>query len=159
MPPINPLPEGTEAPDFEAVAHTGEKVRLSDYKGKIVVLYFYPRAMTPGCTREGHRFEELAEEFEKRGAVILGVSTDSPDRNKRFAEKEGFKHILLLSDEEGKIAESYGVLKPGAKRPSAARVTFIIDKDGVIRKVLVGVRPAERHADLALEAVKELSGE
>jgi len=155
---VNPLPPGSEAPDFEAVAHTGEKVRLSDYRGRIVVLYFYPRAMTPGCTREGIRFNELAEEFAKYGAVILGVSTDPPERNARFAEKHGLDKILLLSDPEGEIARMYGVLREGRKRPSAERVTFIIGPDGRIVEVLKNVRPAEKHADLALEAVKKIAG-
>ena len=151
----SPLEPGVEAPDFEATAHTGEKVRLSDFRGKIVVLYFYPRAMTPGCTREGIRFNQLADEFEKHGAVILGISTDPPERNKRFAEKHGVR-FLLLSDPEGEIARAYGVLRPNGK--SAERVTFIIDKDGVIRAVLRNIRPAEKHADLALEEVRRLAG-
>ncbi|MCE4622168.1 MAG: redoxin domain-containing protein, partial [Desulfurococcales archaeon] len=98
-------------------------------------------------------------EFEKYGAVILGVSTDPPERNKRFAEKEGFQKITLLSDVDGKIADAYGVKRQGARRVSAERATFIIDKNGIIRKVLINIRPAERHADLALQAVKEIAGE
>ncbi|MEB3806742.1 MAG: peroxiredoxin [Desulfurococcales archaeon] len=154
---VNPIQPGSKAPDFEAPTHTGGKLRLSDYRGKIVVLYFYPRAMTPGCTREGRRFSELSEEFARLNAVIIGVSTDPPERNKRFAEKEGFKGVILVSDTDGKIAEAYGVLRK-KKRISAERATFIIDSDGVVRKVLVNVRPAEKHADLALEAVRELAG-
>ncbi len=155
----NPLEPGVEAPDFEATAHTGEKVRLSDYRGKIVVLYFYPRAMTPGCTREGIRFNELADEFEKLGAVILGISTDPPERNKKFAEKHGFDKILLLSDPEGEIAKAYGVLRQGGKLPSAERVTFIISPDGKIVEVLRNIRPAEKHADLALEVVRRMASD
>lgn len=151
------LKEGVPAPDFEAETHRGDKIRLSSLKGRIVVLYFYPRAMTPGCTREARRFEELYEEFEKLGAVIIGVSTDSAERLRRFAEKEGLNHIILASDPQGEIAAKYGVLRKGKKRVSAERVTFIIDKEGVIRKVLRNIRPAEKHADLALEAVKDLA--
>ncbi len=150
------LKPGDKAPVFTAETHTGEKVSLEDFKGKIVVLYFYPRAMTPGCTREAARFNELAGEFEKCGAVILGVSTDPPERNKRFAEKLGVTGVIFLSDPEGEIAGMYGVLKKGTKKPSAQRVTFILDKDLVIRAVLKNVRPAERHADEALKIVKEL---
>ncbi|BEP16797.1 peroxiredoxin [Pyrofollis japonicus] len=150
------LSPGQEAPDFEAVLHTGEKIRLSDLRGKIVVLYFYPRAMTSGCTREAQRFNELLPEFEKLGAVVLGASTDPPERNKRFAEKLGLR-FKLISDPEGKIASLYGVLKEGTKRPSAQRVTFIINRDGKIVEVLKNIRPAEKHADLALEAVKRLA--
>ncbi len=150
--------EGDPAPDFEAVAHTGEKVRLSQYRGRIVVLYFYPRAMTPGCTREGVRFNELLDEFERYGAVVLGVSTDPPEKNRRFAEKHGFR-FLLLSDPNGEIASLYGVLRQTRSgRLSAERATFIIDSNGIIRRVLRNIRPAEKHADLALEEVKKIAG-
>ncbi len=150
---------GARAPSFEAVTHTGEKIRVpDDFKGRIVVLYFYPRAMTPGCTREGVRFNELLDEFEKLGAVVLGISTDSVEANRRFAEKMGFR-FKLLSDPEGRIAEAYGVLRRGrGSRPSAERVTFIIDGNGVIRAILKNIRPAEKHADIALEEVKKIAG-
>ena len=148
---------GGPAPDFEATAHTGERVRLSDFKGRIVVLYFYPRAMTPGCTREGVRFNELLGEFEKLGAVVLGVSTDPVEVNRRFAERMGFK-FKLLSDPEGNIARTYGVLRGEGKSLSAERVTFVIDREGRVRAVLRNIRPAEKHADLALEEVRKLAG-
>ncbi len=148
---------GGPAPDFEATAHTGEKVRLGDFKGRIVVLYFYPRAMTPGCTREGVRFNELLEEFERLGAVVLGVSTDPVEVNRRFAERMGFK-FKLLSDPEGNIARTYGVLRGEGKSLSAERVTFVIDREGRVRAVLRNIRPAEKHADLALEEVRKLAG-
>ncbi|MEB3755744.1 MAG: redoxin domain-containing protein, partial [Desulfurococcales archaeon] len=86
MPPLKP---GDAAPSFSVLSHLGRKVSLEDFRGRIVVLYFYPRAMTPGCSREAVRFNELAGKFEECGAVILGVSTDPPERNKRFAEKLG----------------------------------------------------------------------
>ena len=147
---------GEPAPDFEAVTHTGERFRLSSLRGRIVVLYFYPRAMTSGCTREAQRFNELLEEFEKLGAVVVGVSTDPPERNRRFAEKLGLR-FTLVSDPEGEVARLYGVLKEGTKRPSAKRVTFVIDAEGVVRERLENIRPAEKHADLALEAVRRLA--
>ncbi|BAN89535.1 peroxiredoxin [Aeropyrum camini] len=146
---------GDKAPDFEGVAHTGDKIRLSDFKGKIVVLYFYPRAMTPGCTREGVRFNELLDEFEKMGAVVIGVSTDSVEKNSRFAEKHGFR-FKLVSDEKGEIGRKYGVVKGEGENMAAERVTFVIDRDGTIRAILKNIRPAEKHADLALEEVKKL---
>ena len=146
---------GDKAPDFQAPAHDGSTFRLSDQKGRITVLYFYPRAMTPGCTREGVRFNELYEEFKRLGAEIYGVSTDSPNTNKRFAEKHGFR-FKLLSDRDGEIARLYGVLKKGTKRPSAQRVTFIIAPDLTIAAILKNIRPAERHADEALSAVRRL---
>ena len=153
----NPLQPGVKASDFEATTHNGKRIKLSDFRGKIVVLYFYPRAMTPGCTREGRRFNELAEEFKRLNSVIIGVSTDPPERNKRFAEKENLHNIILVSDVDGKISEAYGVARQGKKRISSERVTFIIDQSGIIRRVLADIRPAERHADKALEAVKEIS--
>ncbi len=151
------LKAGDKAPSFEGIAHTGEKVRLEDFKGRPVVLYFYPRAMTPGCTREAQRFEELYEKFKEYNAVVIGVSTDTPERNKRFAEKLGIKNVVLVGDPEARIVDLYGVRKKGVKRPSAERVTFIIDGDQVIREVLRNVKPAEKHVDLALETLKRIS--
>ncbi len=155
MPCKSKLKEGDPAPDFELPAHDGSMVRLSDFKGKIVVLYFYPRAMTSGCTREAQRFNELLEEFEKHGAVVLGVSNDPIDKIKRFADKLGLK-FKLLSDAENKVIEEYGVLRRRGDKVSANRVTFIISPDGRIVKILKNIRPAEKHADLALEEVKKL---
>ncbi len=146
---------GEKAPDFEAPSTDGTTLKLSSLRGRIVVLYFYPRAMTSGCTREAQRFNELIEEFNKHNAVVIGVSTDPIERNKRFAEKLGLR-FTLLSDETGDIARMYGVLRPGARRVSAQRVTFIIDENGVIRNIIKGVKPAEKHADEALQAVREL---
>jgi peroxiredoxin Q/BCP len=153
---IRLIAPGEKAPDFEAPSTSGTTLRLSSLRGRIVVLYFYPRAMTSGCTREAQRFNELIEEFNKYNAIVIGVSTDPIERNKRFAEKLGLK-FTLLSDENGDIARMYGVLKPGARRASAQRVTFVIDENGVVRKVIKNIRPAERHADEALQAVKELA--
>ncbi len=149
--------EGDEAPDFELPAHTGETVRLSDLRGRPVVLYFYPRAGTPGCTREAERFNSLLEEFSSLGVEVLGISTDSPRAAARFADRLGLR-FRLLSDVDGRVASSYGALKAGTKRPSARRVTFILGSDGRILKILEGVRPAQRHADLALEFVREKLG-
>ena len=152
-----PLEPGSEAPDFEATLHTGEKFRLGSLRGRIVVLYFYPRADTPGCTREALRFNELLPEFERLGAVVIGASTDPPERNRRFAEKHGLR-FPLISDPEGRVAELYGVLRrTRSGRLSAERVTYIIGPDGRIAAVLRNIRPAEKHADLALEQVKRLA--
>ncbi len=146
---------GQQAPDFEATLHTGERIRLSSLRGRIVILYFYPRAMTSGCTREARRFNELVEEFEKLGAIVFGASTDTAERNRRFAEKLGLK-FKLISDPDGTIAKLYGVLRKGGRRLAARRVTFIIDSEGRIAEI-IEVRPAEKHADKALEAVKRLA--
>lgn len=151
------LKEGDPAPDFELPSHTGKTVRLSDHRGRIVVLYFYPRAMTSGCTRETARFNELADEFEKLGAVVLGASTDSVSKNAKFAEKLGVK-FSLLSDKGGKVADAYGALRKG-RCPSALRVTFIIGPEGRVVKVLKDLRPADRHAEEALNVVRSLAGQ
>jgi peroxiredoxin Q/BCP len=149
--------EGSPAPDFQAVDQNGNSISLSSLKGRIVVLYFYPRAFTSGCTREAERFNTLLEEFGKHGAVVVGVSTDPPERVRRFAEKLGIR-FHLVADPEARIVQAYGVARRrGSGRVSAERVTFIIDGEGVVRRVIRGVRPAEKHADLALEAVRELA--
>ena len=152
------LDVGGRAPDFTLSSHDGSSFRLSDHRGRTVVLYFYPRAFTPGCSREAVRFNELLGEFRRLGAMVVGVSTDPVERIARFREKLGLG-FTLLSDQEGRVAELYGVLRKGARRPSAERTTFIIDGEGIIRRVLRKVRPAEKHADMALEEVRRLAGE
>ena len=152
-----PLEPGTPAPDFTAKAHDGSTVALSGLRGRIVVLYFYPRAFTPGCTREALKFNELLDEFEKRNAVVIGVSPDPPERVARFAEKHGLR-FPLIPDPELEIAKAYRVEKrTRSGRLGVERTTYVIDPEGVIRAVIVRVRPAERHAELALEEVKRLS--
>jgi len=146
---------GSRLPDdIILLDSNGNKITSSELSRGIIILYFYPRAMTPGCTREGKRFNELYDEFAELGVKIYGVSTDKPERNKRFAEKYGFK-FKLLSDPDGKVVEELGFLKKGAKRPTSQRVTLIL-KDGEIVAVLRNIRPAERHADEALKVIKEL---
>jgi peroxiredoxin Q/BCP len=144
---------GDIAPDFEALDHNGETFRLSNLRGRYVVLYFYPKAMTSGCTREGIRFNELLEEFKKLGVEVVGASTDPVDVNRKFAEKYDFK-FKLLSDTRGVIARAYGVLREDSF--TAERTTFIIDPEGRIRAILSNIKPAEKHADEALRIVREL---
>ncbi len=147
--------EGEKFPeDLVFIADDGSEINPARIEASAIVLYFYPRAMTPGCTREALRFNELLDEFEKCRVKVFGASTDPPERNRRFKEKHGLR-FTLLSDPEGRNAERLGVLKKGTKRPSAQRVTFII-KDGVIVRILKNVRPAEKHADLSLEEVKKI---
>ncbi|ABN69504.1 alkyl hydroperoxide reductase/ Thiol specific antioxidant/ Mal allergen [Staphylothermus marinus F1] len=148
--------KGEQAPNFKLYNDRGEEEELYNYKGKIIVLYFYPRAMTTGCTREAVRFNELLDEFHKHGAVVIGVSTDPVDKIAKFKKKHNLK-FTLLSDPEGKVVKLYGVVKKGTKRLAAERTTFIIDQDMRIVEVLRNIRPAEKHADLALEIVKKLS--
>lgn len=145
--------EGDLAPDFEAVEVNGGKLRLSSLRGRYVILYFYPKAMTPGCTREGIRFNELIEEFKELGVEVIGISTDPIDVNRRFSERHGFK-FKIISDVDGSISRAYGVLREDSF--TAERTTFIIDPEGRVRAVLANIRPAEKHADEALRVVKSL---
>ncbi|MFP3294790.1 MAG: peroxiredoxin [Caldisphaera sp.] len=149
------LKVGEKAPDFELTANDGEKVKLSDFKGKFVILYFYPKAMTPGCTREGLRFNELLDDIKKLNAEVLGVSSDSVEKIKKFAERYGFK-FKLLSDSNGEVINLYDVKKKYFSILTAERTTYIIDPNGIIVRVFQNIRPAEKHADLALKELKKL---
>ncbi|EWG07488.1 MAG: thioredoxin peroxidase [Candidatus Aramenus sulfurataquae] len=141
---------GQEAPDFEAESNQGT-VKLSSLRGKKVVLYFYPKSFTPGCTRELQRFTELYSEFKQNNAEVVGVSVDSVSTQKRFAEKYNAP-FPLVSDKEKKVATLYGVLNE--KGTSAQRVTFVIDENGKVVAVLRNLKKAEEHADRALEIIK-----
>ena len=142
--------EGEEAPDFELQSHDGETVKLSNYRGRWVVLYFFPKAFTSGCTRETQEFARLWDEFERLGVVVFGISTDSVSTQRKFAEKYGVK-FKLLSDSEGRVSQAYGVLRPTG---TAERVTFIISPEGKVVKVIRRVKP-EEHPVRALEFLKQ----
>ena len=142
--------EGEEAPDFELQSHDGEVVKLSSYRGKWVVLYFFPKAFTSGCTRETQEFARLWDEFGKLGVVVFGISTDSVSTQKKFAEKYGVK-FKLLSDSERRVSQAYGVLRPTG---TAERVTFIISPEGKVAKVIRRVKP-EEHPAKALEFLRQ----
>lgn len=145
--------EGEEAPDFELPDQDGNKVKLSDYRGKWVVLYYFPRAFTSGCTREIQEFVKLWSEFSRLGVEVFGISVDSVSTQKRFAEKYGAK-FKLLSDKERSVSRSYGVLRPTG---TAERVTFIINPEGKIAKVIRNVKP-EEHPRKALEYLSTVLG-
>ncbi|KGP89812.1 peroxiredoxin [Pontibacillus chungwhensis BH030062] len=148
---------GKPAPDFELPANNGEKVKLSDYKGKNVVLYFYPKDMTPGCTTEACDFRDHHESFKDLDAVILGVSPDPVDRHQKFIDKHELP-FLLLADEEHAVAEEYGVWKLkknfGKEYMGIERSTFVVDKEGNLvnewRKVRV-----KGHVEEALQYIRE----
>jgi thioredoxin-dependent peroxiredoxin len=149
------LKEGDPAPDFSAATSGGGKVSLADFKGKNVILYFYPKDDTPGCTKEACAFRDRLAEFRKRGVVVLGVSTDSVKSHDKFVEK--FKlPFPLLADEDKKIVEAYGVWGEksfmGRKYMGTHRVTFLIGGDGRIKKIWPQVKPDE-HADEVLAAL------
>jgi len=149
------LEEGDAAPDFSAATHGGGKVSLADFKGKNVILYFYPRDDTPGCTKEACGFRDHFAEFKKRGAVLLGVSTDPVKSHDKFVEK--FKlPFTLLADEDKRMVTAYGVWGEksfmGRKYLGTHRVTFLIGPDGRIRKIWPQVKP-DQHAAEVLAAL------
>jgi peroxiredoxin Q/BCP len=151
------LKEGNTAPEFSAMTNGGKKVSLADYKGKKVILYFYPKDDTPGCTKEACGFRDAYDEFKKRGAVVLGVSTDPVKAHDKFVEKFQLP-FLLLADEDKKIVEAYGVWGEktfmGRKYMGTHRVTFLIDGEGRIKKIWPLVKPEEHPKEvlMALDA-------
>jgi peroxiredoxin Q/BCP len=149
------LKEGDKAPAFRAATNGGGKISLADYLGKNVILYFYPKDDTPGCTKEACAFRDHWDDFKKKGAVVLGVSADKVKSHDKFVEK--FKlPFTLLADEDKKIVGAYGVWGPktfmGVKYVGIHRVTFLIGPDGKIKKIWPMVKPAE-HAEEVLAAL------
>ena len=147
---ITKLEVGKPAPDFEAAATSGQVIRLADFRGRKVVLYFYPKDDTPGCTVEGCGFRDIYQKIRAMGAEIIGVSTDSVDSHKSFTMKYTLP-FPLVADVDGKITEGYGVYNE--KWKVARRVTFIIDEKGIISKVFDPVKP-DVHPKEVLEALK-----
>ena len=137
---------GTKAPAFELPDQNGEMHKLSDYLGKKVILYFYPKDNTAGCTKQACGFSERYPQFTEKGAVVLGVSKDSVASHKRFEEKYGLA-FTLLADPERKVIEAYDVWKEknmyGKKTMGVVRTTYLIDEEGVIEKVFGKVKAAE----------------
>lgn len=149
---------GKAAPAFSAPTDGGGKLALKDLKGSKIVLYFYPKDDTSGCTKEAIAFSEHLAEFKKAGAEIVGVSKDTPAKHDKFIAKHGLK-VRLVSDEDGDICEKYGVWVEksmyGRKYMGIERATFLIDEAGKIRKVWRKVK-VPGHAEDVLAAVKEL---
>lgn len=152
------LATGEAAPDFELPRGGGGSVKLSDLAGKSVVLYFYPKDDTSGCTAEAIDFSALKSEFEKAGAVVLGMSPDSVKSHDKFKKKHGLD-VELVADEEKKVLEAYGVWTEksmyGRKYMGVERSTFLIDKSGKISRIWRGVK-VPGHATEVLEAAKAL---
>jgi peroxiredoxin Q/BCP len=148
------LKEGDKAPAFTASTNGGGKISLADYKGQNVILYFYPKDDTPGCTKEACAFRDAWADFKKKKAVILGVSTDKVKSHDKFVEKFTLP-FPLLADEDKKIVEAYGVWGPktfmGVKYIGTSRVTFLIGPDGKIKKIWPKVKPAEHAAEVLAE--------
>lgn len=149
---------GAAAPDFELPATGGKTLKLSAFKGGNVVLYFYPKDKTPGCTLEGQNFRDAARQFAKLNTVILGVSRDSVKLHESFKEQEGF-NFDLLSDADEKVCRLFDVIQPkmlyGKEVMGVQRSTFLIDKSGVLRRAWRKVK-VEGHVDEVLAAVKAL---
>jgi thioredoxin-dependent peroxiredoxin len=147
--------EGKEAPDFELVSESGERVRLSDLRGRTVVLYFYPKDDTPGCTKQACGLRDVYGEIEERGAVVLGVSPDSEASHVSFKQKYGLP-FTLLADPDHEVADLYGVwverTTNGKTSMGIKRSTFVIDAAGNVADAMVGVSP-EGHADKVLAAI------
>jgi len=153
------LQTGQKAPDFTSVNQNNQSVSLSDYLGsKNVVLYFYPKDDTPGCTIEANDFTRLADEFSQLDTVVIGVSKDNCDSHMAFIDKYGLK-VELLADTSGELCEAYDVWrekeKNGVKKMGIVRSTFVIDKNGVLVEAQYGVDP-NGHAEAILEIVKQL---
>jgi peroxiredoxin Q/BCP len=150
-----PVPAvGTAAPDFSLPSQDTPEVSLKDFRGKWVVLYFYPKDMTTGCTIEAHNFQRDQPEYTKKDAVVLGVSVDSVDSHKQFCTKESL-NFKLLSDSTHQVAKAYGSVMNFGVTEVAARNTFIIDPQGKIVKNYTGVNP-NKHSEEVLAALDEL---
>lgn len=143
--------EGKPAPDFELTSDSGEKVKLSLLRGKPVVLYFYPKSDTPGCTRQACGIRDIYGEFEQRGAVVLGVSADDEATQTKFKEKYELP-FPVLADPDHEAGAAYGVEKDDSQY--FERSTFIIDADGNVAKIMRNVKPDD-HADKVLAALEQ----
>ncbi|NLK65938.1 MAG: thioredoxin-dependent thiol peroxidase [Campylobacteraceae bacterium] len=151
------LKAGDKAPNFSLKNADGVEISLSDFVGKNVVLYFYPKDNTPGCTTEACEFSEIYDDFIENDTVIVGVSPDSVKSHVNFKEKYSLKHILL-SDEEREVSKLYGVYQVrknyGREYLGIVRTTFVIDKEGVISKVYKSVRAKEHAAKVLADLTK-----
>ena len=145
------LQVGDSAPDFELKSQTGDTVKLSDFSGQWVVVYFFPQDDTPGCTKEACSFRDNFEDFSDAGATVIGISKDSVEKHVAFAEKYRLP-FTLLSDEGAKVAKQWGVGKSLGILPG--RVTYVISPQGVVRKKFSSQLRASKHKDEALEAIR-----
>ena len=145
---------GASAPDFTLNSQEGTPVSLHEYRGKWVVLYFYPKDFTSGCTTEAHNFQRDLAQYQAKNATILGVSVDTQDSHKKFCTQEGLD-FKLLSDPDHKVSEEYGSITNLGVKKLSARHTFIISPDGVIVQEFMDVNPA-KHSEEVLAALTEL---
>jgi thioredoxin-dependent peroxiredoxin len=145
---------GTPAPAFTLTSNEGKPVNLADYRGKWVVLYFYPKDFTSGCTLEAHNFQRDLKKYETANAVILGVSVDTAESHKDFCAKEGLS-FKLLSDPDAKVSSTYGSVMEYEGKKLSARNTFLVDPDGKLVKEFMDVKPAA-HSEEVLAALSDL---
>jgi len=145
---------GTKAPDFTLKSQEGKTVSLHDFKGKWVVLYFYPKDFTQGCTIEAHNFQADQDKYTKMNAAIVGVSVDSVDSHQKFCTTENLT-FKLLADEKHEVVNTYGSTQKFGDNEVAARNTFLVDPQGTIRKVFLKVNPNPHSAEV-LAALAEL---
>src|SRR3989442_2034446 len=154
-PASSDLKVGQKAPDFTVLNDIGEKVKLSNFKGKKVVLYFYPKDDTPGCTKEACAFRDGIDEIKQQGAVVIGVSVDSVETHKKFKSKFDL-NFPLLADTDKKVVEAYGTWREksmyGRKYMGIERTTFVIDEQGKISHIFPKVK-VDEHYDEVLEAL------
>ena len=143
--------EGDEAPDFALPDQDGTEVRLSELRGGWVVVYFYPKDDTPGCTAESCSFRDAHEDFTDAGATVIGISSDSVESHQRFAAKHGLP-FRLLADTDGSVRQAFGTGRTLGLLPG--RVTYVIDPEGIVRKVFSSQLGATRHHTEALEAIQ-----
>jgi len=149
------LPQaGAVAPAVNLPSNDGRQVSLNDYKGKWVVLYFYPKDFTSGCTLEAQNFQRDLTKYQNASAIILGVSVDNAESHKNFCAKEGL-NFKLLADTDAKVSEAYGSMKDYDGKKMSARNTFIINPEGKIARVFTGVKP-QTHSEEVLQALAEL---
>jgi peroxiredoxin Q/BCP len=146
---------GQAAPDFTLPSQDGTNISLKDFRGKWVVLYFYPKDMTQGCTIEAHNFQQDLTKYDPYNAVIMGVSVDTTDSHKQFCTKDSLT-FRLLADPDKKVVAEYGSLKDYGQMKLAARNTFLIDPQGKIAKVWTGVDPAH-HSEEVLATLAQLN--
>jgi peroxiredoxin Q/BCP len=144
---VEPPTEGTKAPDFTLKSQEGTPVSLHDYKGKWVVLYFYPKDMTQGCTIEAHGFQRDLAQYDQKNAVILGVSVDTVESHQQFCAKDSLT-FKLLADDGKEVTSKYGSLQDYKGMSLAARNTFLIGPDGTIKKVFLKVNPTPHSAEV-----------
>lgn len=157
---MNPLKAGNTAPKFSLPDQDGEQVNLTDFKGRRVLIYFYPKAMTPGCTTQACGLRDNMDELKKAGVEVLGISTDNPAKLLRFAEKE-LLNFTLLADENHKVCEQFGVWGEktfmGKTYDGVHRISFLLNKQGVIEKVFDDFK-ASNHHEIVLNWLQQHSG-